>query len=359
MTISIEEFYQSNDIEENFNEKLYNETYPETANFYQPYCRQNNIGDRQRLYYHYVIYTKNLHDTHGIKHNNSIYEIKLEWQKPNITELHYFNNHKNSATDKDVVYIGCSWANYIDKNLQIDKYTIANIANISHKKVTICQHIKWKNLLDLWYKLGIEDVYVSHCTKNLDIYYPNIKPWPLFAASVQNFNQPNINNKKYLASFVGCHRRDYRSKIRLLLNNYFHTHKHPGIYFQLNDDWFYEKNIYHNEPISIEQTDQTLLYNKIIMDSIFSLCPEGTGPNTIRLWESMALGSIPVIYSDDWLPPQIPEMDWQDFSVFIPIKEYENTLDILTSIDQDKIKEMQTNCAMAFNKFNNMTCWDF
>lgn len=364
MTTSIEEFYKFNNVDESFNEKLYLEIHPETAGFYQPYCQQNNIDDKHRLYFHYRNYfnTKvSEQETVYDKSNpfNNIYEIESKWQEPNSTELHYLNNHKRNFCSKDSIYIACAWASVIDAKIRIDKSIIEEISLIKKKKVTICQHIGWKNLLDLWYNMGIDDAYVSHCTKNLDIYYPNIKTWPLYASSVHNFNQPNINNKKYLASFVGCHRRDYRSKIRLLLNNYFHKNKHPDIYFQLNDDWFYEKNIYHNEPISTEQLNQTSLYNQIIIDSVFSLCPEGTGPNTIRLWESMALGSIPVIYSDDWLPPQIPEMNWADFSIFIPIKEYENTLDILTSIDQDKIKVMQSNCVVAFNKFHNMTCWSF
>ena len=293
-----------------------------------------------------------------IQHSANLYEIIEEWQQPNSTELHYFNNHKNfaSKTSQDIVYIGYSWANHIDKKLTLDDSIIASIAKISSKKVTVCQHIRWKNLLDLWYKIGLDEIYVSHCTKNLDIYYPNIKPWSLYAVSVIAYPKPKQRRKRqYLASFVGCHRRDYRSKIRLQLNNYFHKHKHKKIYFALSDDWFYEKNIYHNQAISPEQIEQTQQYNEIISDSTFSLCPEGTGPNTIRLWESMALGSIPVIYSDDWLPPKISGMDWRDFSVFIPIKEYENTLDILTSIDQDKRKEMQVNCVVAFNKFNDMT----
>lgn len=363
--MDIIDFYKKNTVDKSFNYIAYKEQNPQTDGFYQPYCRQNNIDDKHRLYFHWYNYgknncLKNQSCSNLTKHRDNLYEINSEWQKPNSTEFHYFNNHLKQDTDTDTVYIGCSWANYIDQKLKLENSVIREISNIQNKKVTVCQHIRWKNLLDLWYDMGIDFVYASHCENNLNIYYPNIKPWPLYAASVCEYKYKSKKiHKKYLASFVGCHRRDYRSKIRLQLNNYFHKYKHPDIYFQLNDDWFYEKNIYHNQAISSQQIEQTQQYNEIISDSTFSLCPEGTGPNTIRLWESMALGSIPVIYSDDWSPPQISEMNWKDFSVFIPVKYYESTLDILTSIDQDKIKQMQANCVVAFNKFNDMTCQDF
>ena len=108
--------------------------------------------------------------------------------------------------------------------------------------------------------------------------------------------------------------------------------------------------------------DQTLQneqykYNEILNSSIFSLCPEGTGPNTIRLWESLSIGVIPVIYSDDWEPPKIDKYSWEDFSIFIPKKDYEKTLDILLSISEEKLKIMQTNAINAYQFFEKMKCY--
>lgn len=356
----------------NIEDRQYNHRYDLLNNFESIQFNKNKNGILEfvdesiaKICYQYFISRKediNLNTNHNniIQHNHNLYEIVSDWQKPNSTELHYFNNHQNSIKNNQTIYIGYAWANLIDKKLTLDKNIIKAIAKINGKKTTICQHIRWKKLLNLWYEMGIDNVYVSHCEKNLDIYYPNIKPWPLFAASLSYGKQLETNKiileKKYLASFIGCHRKDYRSKIRLNLNNYFHKYQHPQVYFELYDDWFYQSNIYEGASISEQQKENINKYNNIISESIFSLCPEGTGPNTIRLWESMALGSIPVIYSDDWLPPQLPGMNWKDFSIFIPNQEYEQTLDILTSIDSDKINKMQTNCINAFNQFNNMTC---
>ena len=60
MTISIEKFYQKNRVDDDFDEVFYQEQYPETKDFYQPYCQNNNIDDRHRLYYHYKMYGKDL-----------------------------------------------------------------------------------------------------------------------------------------------------------------------------------------------------------------------------------------------------------------------------------------------------------
>jgi hypothetical protein len=51
-------FYKNNKINNNFNEILYKVAYPETVDFYQPYCRDNSIDDKHRLYFHYSLYNK-------------------------------------------------------------------------------------------------------------------------------------------------------------------------------------------------------------------------------------------------------------------------------------------------------------
>ena len=55
---SIEDFIQYCDVDEDFDEKCYQSLYPETYKFYQPYCIENNITDRNRLFFHYVKYGK-------------------------------------------------------------------------------------------------------------------------------------------------------------------------------------------------------------------------------------------------------------------------------------------------------------
>lgn len=53
---SIDIFYQNNKVNPNFDENFYQERYPETKEFYQPHCRILNIDDKHRLFYHWFLY---------------------------------------------------------------------------------------------------------------------------------------------------------------------------------------------------------------------------------------------------------------------------------------------------------------
>jgi hypothetical protein len=56
-------------------------------------------------------------------------------------------------------------------------------------------------------------------------------------------------------------------------------------------------------------------YIESVIDSKFILCPRGIGPSSLRLYETMEAGRVPVIISDEWMAPK--HVDW-DFAVRIP-----------------------------------------
>ncbi|WP_420457543.1 exostosin domain-containing protein [Rubrivirga sp.] len=60
-------------------------------------------------------------------------------------------------------------------------------------------------------------------------------------------------------------------------------------------------------------------YSESIQDSLFVLCPSGVSPSTVRLFEVMKTGRVPVILSDEWVPPEGP--DWASFSVRVSESE--------------------------------------
>jgi hypothetical protein len=57
-------------------------------------------------------------------------------------------------------------------------------------------------------------------------------------------------------------------------------------------------------------------YAEVSASSKFIICPRGAGVSSIRLFEAMELGCVPVIVSDDWVPPSGPR--WDDFSIRVP-----------------------------------------
>lgn len=54
--MDINEFYKNNVVDKDFNEVFYQEQHPQVKDFYQPYCTENSIDDKHRLYFHYVQY---------------------------------------------------------------------------------------------------------------------------------------------------------------------------------------------------------------------------------------------------------------------------------------------------------------
>ena len=76
-----------------------------------------------------------------------------------------------------------------------------------------------------------------------------------------------------------------------------------------------EENYYFGEG-TIEE------FVHITSRSIFSLCPRGFGRTSFRLYEVMALGSIPIYIWDDvkWLPYE-DVLSWDEFSITINIKD--------------------------------------
>lgn len=79
-------------------------------------------------------------------------------------------------------------------------------------------------------------------------------------------------------------------------------------------------NYYQNWNNSQEYQKQKLEtqkdYADLLMQSQFFLCPRGAGTGSIRLFEVMKAGVVPVILSDRWVPPR--DIPWDEFAVFVP-----------------------------------------
>lgn len=56
--------------------------------------------------------------------------------------------------------------------------------------------------------------------------------------------------------------------------------------------------------------------------SAFVLCPRGRGPGSIRLFEALQVGRVPVIVSDEWLPT--PFVDWESCSIRVAERDIEH-----------------------------------
>jgi len=95
------------------------------------------------------------------------------------------------------------------------------------------------------------------------------------------------------------------------------------------------------------------IYKKMLTESIFSLCPRGTGVSSIRLWESMASGTIPVIISDGYKLPLENAIDWSSFSVIIKEKDVEKIPQILVSVPEQRRIEMMKSVINIYDEYFN------
>jgi len=70
----------------------------------------------------------------------------------------------------------------------------------------------------------------------------------------------------------------------------------------------------------------------VLAASRFVLCPRGIGTSSIRLYETLEAGRVPVIISDDWVPPA--ETDWS-FAIQVEERRISSIPGLLQSIENE------------------------
>ncbi len=303
----------------------------------------------------------------------SIVSFDSDWQYPAITEKHAYLSLKKLVGAKSLSsqYFAFPWATMIDhfqcgsigaldwfRLVHLFKEKLANITPCLHR-VTVCQHMKLKQYIHVFKEMGITDIFWSHCTKTdtNNLLYEGIKihPFPLFPVQ-QSFFDFNKSKKDLIFSFVGTTPDKYyltksRKWIFELCSN------KPNCSVIERAAWHYTRVVYDeqvlNRDTSKERTHITdesknaAEFKDILSRSIFSLCPSGTGPNSIRLWESLGAGAIPVILADTYLPPGPMEL-WEEAAVFCP--ETEEAIAALPA----KLEAMAKDTALLEKKRNAM-----
>lgn len=262
----------------------------------------------------------------------NIISFNTDWQFPAITEQHSFHCIQGKTTvPKEMTYIAYPWASLIDK-LQAnaaDKndYLLwfRDFCNSIPKetlKFTVCQHIYARRYLDLFRQAGITHVFWPHATHE-DVATATdaqheicFHPFPLYPVQVpealpEATPETDAIPRKYLFSFIGAR-----------ANQHYLTEARNWILDLLADDprglvvgresWHYHKIVYdlqirgkvkESDAPTLMDDDAAAQFRAVLVDSVFSLCPSGSGPNSIRLWESIGAGAIPVILADTWAPP--------------------------------------------------------
>ncbi|KAG5562541.1 hypothetical protein RHGRI_005317 [Rhododendron griersonianum] len=82
-------------------------------------------------------------------------------------------------------------------------------------------------------------------------------------------------------------------------------------------------------------------YVEHMKSSKYCICPKGYEVNSPRVVEAIFYECVPVIISDNFVPPFFDILNWESFAVFVPEKDIPNLKSILLSIPQKKYLEMR------------------
>ncbi|KAJ7958810.1 Exostosin family protein [Quillaja saponaria] len=81
-------------------------------------------------------------------------------------------------------------------------------------------------------------------------------------------------------------------------------------------------------------------YLQHMKSSKYCICAKGHEVNSSRVVEAIFYECIPVIISDNFVPPFFEVLSWESFSVFVPEIDIPNLKNILLSISDERYKEM-------------------
>jgi len=211
----------------------------------------------------------------------------------------------------------------------IKKYGIHKTQNILNQylgkdRFFICQHEQINKLF-----FGDSTVFAVHSKIN-----DNYTPIPHYTLTTNNIKD---SEKDTLFSFIGS------------------ITTHPiRKYLVENYDSCYDSKVHWAIDPTLPSSSKNELqqqYKELVSKSTFSLCPRGTGISSIRIFEVMSMGSIPVLIGDNYDKPLNEILDWKEFSVTIKEHNIDQIEDILFNFSQKDIILMKNKVLEVYNEY--------
>ncbi|HVF71373.1 MAG TPA: exostosin family protein [Chthoniobacterales bacterium] len=140
------------------------------------------------------------------------------------------------------------------------------------------------------------------------------------------FTEPD-HELPYLFSFMGSTRNaPVRGRLATL--------QHPRSFFQNTTEDF--DRILKRKMDPRERLDYDRRYAELTKASKFVLCPRGLSASSIRLFETMRMGRVPVILSDNWVAPIGPA--WEKFSIQVSERDFASIPTLLENREADAVE---------------------
>ena len=258
----------------------------------------------------------------------------LPWQRPNATEAYAAEQLNSQAIPSRGAYVAFPWASWIDIARDNPAPQSPLAAGPSPQPVaTVAQHIEMVRHAALLRRCGITDLFWSHATSGLSHCQGlRIHPFPLYPVRCASHPTPAgmaglaclpLTERRWLYSFQGVYRPElYLTPVRQWI---LELPARPDALLESRREWHFEQAVYREQvhgqgPDAArhgELAQEASSYARTLQQSVFALCPSGSGPNSIRLWEALGYGAIPVILADSLALPGDPAL-WHQAALFVP-----------------------------------------
>lgn len=324
-------------------------------------------------------------------------EDLLFWQFPCRTEAAAFERHAGDALPAARIeglhcYLGLPWATWIDKE-RTDSRQIEVQRQLQRLGVrlgglrralqsigaelrvhTVCQHVWWPRMVAAAQRAGVTDLWLAHAPaadRWAEAPALHLHPWHLYAVNVLDPERraglvlgKDPAERRILASFVGVHLPHYVTDARLRLRQ---LATEPGFLVEVSEEkWHFEDVVYrhqvHHAPLqsTYRIDDDVAHYNAVLSDSVFALCPAGAGPNTLRLWEALAAGAIPVLTGPAPRLPEggtLPRIEWDRIVLHVDEAAIADLPRRLREVSMDERRQRRQRGLEAFAAVQRQRCF--
>lgn len=298
------------------------------------------------------------------------------WQTPAKTELAAYEAVVRGGALDGFIYLAFPWATLIDalksRSFSLVAKLLGELAHLQKQLstetdkriVTVCQHISCLDFLYLFEACGVTNIFWSHKTRDLKTKNEiSFHPFPLYpaqtheASDLDKFKKPP-HTRQLLTNFIGAFNpKVYLSDTRARI--FEDAGKYSDCLIVKREAWHFDRHVYQDQMKGVSAAQEQLLreemqrreYLEAIGDSVFTLCPSGSGPNSIRIWEAIQLGSIPIILTLDLDLPGDLRL-WEDACIFAEDSEngYINALEHIRTMSNEE-RQVKQNKVMQLAEY--------
>ncbi len=269
-------------------------------------------------------------DQHDIHMQLFGYNVQLFMKDSYLVEKAAYRALKRLPLTTNVTYLAVPWLRYIGKKLHQQVYDDLKKLHFDNAFTVCFGYVD--DMFDVFNAIGVKTVFTPRAsTEQLTVGNVAIEPIPYCALH----GIGPAKRKDVLCSFVGSLSTHHvREDMAKLLG----TEK--DFVIQGSEAW---------RDVRTRETFQTILSR-----SRFSLCPRGYAPNSIRFWESLEAGAIPILISDTARLPV--GFDWSTCVIHIREHDIVTIPEVLRAIKPKQEEAMRSACLRAHRWYAGEHC---